>query len=263
MPEALPGDPRSTIASLIDDGSPVVALHGFTQTGSSWAPVARACGLRLITPDLPGHGDASLSRPAALDQAADEIAARVSDTIGDRPAVWIGYSLGGRILLHLALRHPRVVSGLVLVSTTAGIEDGAERASRRAADDRLADRIEEIGVDAFLVEWLAQPLFRSLLVSDDDRLARASNTAPGLASSLRSCGTGTQQPLWDLLDEITVPTVIVAGQLDTKFATLAHRLGAIIGDSSVHILPGVGHACHLEDPGMFIRVALSRPDEQE
>ena len=256
MPEALPRDPQTSIMSLIDSGTPVVALHGFTQTGRSWAPIAAASGAVLVTPDLPGHGQATATRPSDLDGAADFVAGEVRAQLGGRAAVWVGYSLGGRVLLHLALRHPDLVSGLVLVSTTGGIYDQTERDERRAADERLATRIEAIGVEQFLDEWLSQPLFRSLTVSEDDRATRAANTAEGLASSLRTCGTGTQRPLWVELASITVPTMVIAGEIDTKFCAFAERLASTITNSSAHILSGLGHACHLEDPQRFTELVF-------
>ena len=117
------------------------------------------------------------------------------------PATYVGYSMGGRLCLHLALARPETVERLVLVSATAGIEDDDERATRRAADDALATSLERDGVDAFLDGWLAQPMFATL--ADPGLDDRRRNVAAGLASSLRLAGTGTQQPLWDRLASLT------------------------------------------------------------
>src|SRR5690606_19116726 len=119
---------------------------------------------------------------------------------------------------------PDAVRGLVLVSATGGIDDDAERTARRRSDDALADRIEAIGVDAFLDEWLAQPLFATLDEAAAGREERRANTAAGLASSLRLAGSGTQMPLWDRLRTLDVPTLVVAGALDPKFVALGERL---------------------------------------
>jgi 2-succinyl-6-hydroxy-2,4-cyclohexadiene-1-carboxylate synthase len=225
----------------------IVLLHGFTQTGVSWRPVTeRLHGEWAVrTPDLPGHGTADGLR---LDLSAS--AARVAGLIGGEPAVVVGYSMGGRTALRLALDHPSSVTGLVLVGATAGIDDPAERAARREADEALARRIESDGVDAFLDRWLAQPLFASLEPEADDLAARRSNSAAGLASSLRLAGTGTMEPpWWDQLGRIDVPTLVVWGEDDTKFATLGRRLAAGIGPhAETTSLAGVGHAAHLEAP---------------
>ena len=223
----------------------IVLLHGFTQTGASWRPVAeRLPGDWAVTaPDLPGHGTADALR---LDLAGS--AGRLAGLIGDEPAVVVGYSMGGRTALRLALDHPGAVAGLVLIGATAGIDDPAERVARRDADHALADRIEADGVAPFLDRWLAQPLFAGLHPEPDDLAARRANTAAGLASSLRLAGTGTMDPpWWDELPGIAAPTLVLWGEADTKFAALGRRLADGIGpNAETTSLVDVGHAAHLE-----------------
>lgn len=231
---------------------PLVLLHGFTQTGVSWRPVVEHLPThrRVLTPDLPGHGTAGALR---LDLVAS--AARLAEVIGDEPAVVVGYSMGGRTALRLALDHPRSVAGLVLLGATAGIDDDRERADRRAADEALADRIEREGVesgaiDRFIAEWLAQPLFADLTPEPDDLAARRANTPEGLASSLRLAGTGTMDPPWWMeLGSIEVPTLVAWGERDQKFAALGRRLAAAIGaNATTASIDDAGHAAHLEQP---------------
>ena len=231
-----------------------VALHGFTQTGRSWRHLTAAAartGDVVLAPNLPGHGAASNERPVDLGAAAALIVARVEPALGGRPARWVGYSLGGRVLLHLALARPELVSELVLVSTTAGIDDANERAERRRADNALADRIDRIGTKAFVTEWLDQPLFASLPFDPDDIADRARNDAAGLASSLRTCGAGTQTPVWSRLIELTMPTLVVTGSQDTKFTALGRRLAKLLDNSEHAEIDDAGHACHLEKPETF------------
>ena len=221
----------------------LVLLHGFTQSGSSWSPLRRLLPeFETVAPDLPGHGVATDAR-RNLTQVADDVCR------GAGAGIYLGYSFGARVALHCALVRPRVPTGLVLVSGTAGIDDSAERAARRAADEALADRICEIGVDAFLDEWLALPLFSALDESTADRASRSSNTAEGLADSLRFCGTGTQEPLWNRLSEIDVPVLVVAGADDGKFRRLAERLASGIHGSTLAIVDGCGHSVPFENPG--------------
>ncbi len=245
--------PPSMPAAKRRDGepTPLVALHGFTQTGRSWSAVERALGQPILAPDLPGHGSASDERPADLAAAAALVADRTTSLLDGRSGWWIGYSLGGRILLHLALARPELVVGLVLVSTTAGIDDADERASRMEADEALADEILRDGTARFLERWTSQPLFASLTVGDNDRADRLRNTAEGLAASLRSCGTGTQTPLWDRLGELTMPTVVITGELDTKFTALGRHLADALPNAVHERLSGAGHACHRERPAAF------------
>ena len=235
------------------DGPPVVLVHGFTQTSASWRPVANSLETTntVLTPDLPGHGES----PAA-DGDLDTAAAQVGEACG--AGAYIGYSLGGRVCLHLALDRPELVERLVLVSTTAGIEDTEERAERIASDEALAERIEregDEGIPAFIDEWLAGPLFRDLGEDSADRESRLVNTAAGLAGSLRHHGTGAQLPLWERLSEIEVPVLVVAGADDEKFVESGERLASAIGPAALFLLvPGAGHAVPFEQPEAFSRL---------
>jgi 2-succinyl-6-hydroxy-2,4-cyclohexadiene-1-carboxylate synthase len=228
-------------------GPPVVLVHGFTQTGRSWLPVAeRLSTLHAFTlVDLPGHGGSSGVR-AGLWETAEQVA-----SAGGR-AAYVGYSLGGRVSLHLALSRPELVGQLVLVGATAGLEDDAERQRRRDADGALAERLEAEGVEPFVRWWLSQPLFATLADGAAGLDGRLVNSPEGLASSLRLAGLGTQEPLWDRLGQLDMPVLVLAGELDTRFAALARRLTDAIGPNAELVLvPGAGHACHLERPDAF------------
>jgi 2-succinyl-6-hydroxy-2,4-cyclohexadiene-1-carboxylate synthase len=221
--------------------------HGFTQTSASWQstiealrPLLPAAGYRPV--DLPGHGAASALR-TDLWGAADHLVAEAGR------AVYVGYSMGGRVALHAALAHPERVPGLVLIGATAGIDDRAERLARREADEALADRLEEIGVEAFVDEWLANPLFAGLTPATAMRDDRLRNTAEGLASSLRLAGTGTQTPLWDRLGEVRRPALVLAGEHDAKFRALGERLATALPAADFEVVPGAGHSVQLERPG--------------
>jgi 2-succinyl-6-hydroxy-2,4-cyclohexadiene-1-carboxylate synthase len=230
---------------------PLVALvHGFTQTGRSWDAIARdlATDHEVALVDAPGHGD-SADVTATLVQGA----ALLADAVG--PAVWVGYSMGARLCLHLAVHRPGVVRGLALVGGTAGIEDEAERDERRARDRATADRLEQIGLDAFLEEWLAQPLFATLPADAAGVADRRRNTIAGLRSSLELAGTGAQEPLWDRLHDVTVPVLAVAGERDERYAGLAEQIAASVGGpGEVALVPDAGHAAHLEQPAAFVAI---------
>ena len=239
-----PPTPGPLHAEHLGDGDPLVLLHGFTQTAQCWGPFAERLATHhaLTLLDLPGHGDSADVRadlPLTAELAADA---------GGR-GTWIGYSLGGRVALHVALQRPEVVDRLVIIGATGGLDDSSERAARRSADEILADHIEDVGTDAFLAEWLAQPLFAGL---DDDSSCiarRRRNTPAGLASSLRLCGTGTQESLWSRLSEISVPTLVIVGALDSKFTEIGRRLvDAIGGNAQLRVIDDAGHSAQLERP---------------
>jgi 2-succinyl-6-hydroxy-2,4-cyclohexadiene-1-carboxylate synthase len=235
------------------EGSRIVLVHGFTQTGESWRQIADilAASHEVLTPDLPGHGQS----PAALGDL-DTAATQLGETCGG--ATYVGYSLGGRVCLHLALSQPDIVERLVLVSTTAGIDDLGQRADRLATDEALAKRIEsegDEGVASFIDEWLSGPLFRDLGSEAADRPSRLSNTPAGLAGSLRHHGTGAQLPLWERLGEVSVPTLLVTGENDVKFTSLGERMALAIGPlASLILVPGAGHAAPFEQPVAFARL---------
>lgn len=234
-------------------GPPLVLVHGFTQSGAAWGEVATAAARdhTVIALDAPGHG-----RSAAVDADLPGGADLMVETVG-QPAHWLGYSMGGRYVLHVALRHPEMVTRLVVVSATGGIDDPAERAARRRGDDALADRIELDGVEPFVRWWLARPLFATLRADDAALEARLGGTASGLASSLRRAGTGTQEPLWSDLGALTMPVLVVAGETDESYVAHGRRLAASIGpNASFAVIPGAGHACHLEAPERFLATAL-------
>jgi 2-succinyl-6-hydroxy-2,4-cyclohexadiene-1-carboxylate synthase len=219
-------------------------VHGFTQTANSWKPIAAlfaASGYEAIVVDVPGHGDSSNVR-ADLRRGADMLAALCGS------GVYIGYSLGGRLCMHAALMYPHLVRGLALIGASPGIADEGDRAARRATDNKLADHIIEVGVDAFLDEWLDQPLFAGLTLDEAARADRSRNVPDGLASSLRLGGSGAQGSLWPRLHEMNMPVLSIAGELDEKFAAIGRQIAASVpGGESIEI-PGAGHAAHLQQP---------------
>jgi 2-succinyl-6-hydroxy-2,4-cyclohexadiene-1-carboxylate synthase len=239
-------------ADVTGTGPRLVLVHGFTQTGRSWGPAATLLSVRrqVVLVDAPGHGRSSDVRAGLVEGA------RMMGEVGGR-AAYLGYSMGGRYLLHLALDQPELVEALVLVGATAGIEDPAERAERRQADAEWARLLAAEGVEAFIDRWLGGPLFRGLSEAAAGRAARLENTVTGLASSLRLAGTGAQEPLWDRLSSLAMPVLLVAGGEDAKFLGLASRMGEAIGDNaSLAVIEGAGHACHLEKPADFVEAVL-------
>jgi 2-succinyl-6-hydroxy-2,4-cyclohexadiene-1-carboxylate synthase len=229
-------------------GPRVVLAHGFTQTRACWGDLpARftAAEREVMRVDLPGHGRSGHAT-ADLWAAADLLV-----TTGG-PALYLGYSFGARVCLHAALAHREAVTGLVLLGSTPGLVNPAERAARRAEDEERASRLEAVGLEAFLDEWLALPLFAGLRPEDTCRDARLENTVEGLAASLRACGAGTQQPLWVHLDELDMPVLCLAGERDARFAAVGAQMAAGIGPNArFETVPGAGHTAHLEQPDAF------------
>lgn len=228
--------------SIDGGGTPQVFLHGFTQTSRSWDPYVALLdeSTPMLRVDMPGHGLSTHIR-ADLPATADLIATQCG--LGD----YIGYSMGGRVALHVALQHPHCVRRLVLISATAGLANPDERQKRRSDDEVLADTIGELGVPQFINQWLAQPMFSRLPTSQSDIIDRCRNTAEGLAQSLRDSGTGSQESLWERLHELAMPALLIVGAEDVKFCNIAHEMKDRIGDNAqLEVITGAGHTVHLE-----------------
>jgi 2-succinyl-6-hydroxy-2,4-cyclohexadiene-1-carboxylate synthase len=231
-------------------GPRLVLLHGFGQTCRCWGPVTHdlAAHHEVVRLDLPGHG-----RSGAVAADLPATGRLVAEAGG--PGVYIGYSMGARMALHVATEAPGSVRGLALVGGTPGIEDEAERAERRARDRALAARIRAEGVGWFVDWWLAQPMFAGLPATTRFDDERRRNTAEGLARSLELAGTGSQYPLWSVLPAIDVPVLVMAGKDDERYAAIARQTAAAIGaNARVALVPGAGHSAHLEQPARFLEL---------
>jgi 2-succinyl-6-hydroxy-2,4-cyclohexadiene-1-carboxylate synthase len=230
------------------EGPALVMVHGFTQTRRCWGPEAAALAAdhEVIRVDAPGHG-----RSADIVADLRTGGRLIADQGGE--ATYLGYSMGARFCLHIAFTNPELVRGLVLLSGTAGIEDDAERSARRQQDRRTAARLEHEGLEAFLDDWLAQPLFAHLPAERAFRAERMENTVAGLMSSLEHAGTGSQAPSWHELARLEMPVLVLAGAEDAKFAALAERMAATIGgNATLAVIEGAGHTAHLEQPDRFL-----------
>ncbi|HVT41394.1 MAG TPA: alpha/beta fold hydrolase [Acidimicrobiales bacterium] len=238
-------------------GPPLVVLHGFTQTGRLWGPFGAALETThtLVAVDLPGHAGSDAVR-ADLPGTAALVTEAVQDAVGTKPVDLLGYSLGARVALHVVTGTALEVDRVVLIGAAGGLEDDAARARRRAADEAVAAELEASGdVDAFIAQWLRGPLFARLtaLAGAGDG-ERRRNSAAGLASSLRLCGTGTQEPLWAHLPALDTPLLALAGADDTRFAAHALRLAGLAPHAVASLVPGGGHAVHLAQPEQTGRI---------
>jgi 2-succinyl-6-hydroxy-2,4-cyclohexadiene-1-carboxylate synthase len=237
----------------------VVLLHGFAGTRHGWDLVAERLHPERYRPlalDLPGHGSELARRPISFEGCVEHVLARAP-----RRFVLGGYSLGGRIALHVALAAPERVSRLVLVSTSAGIEDDEARAARRDSDEELARMLEREPFDEFVTRWNAQELF----AGDPERvreLASADlrrNDPASLAAVLRGLGAGAMAPLWGRLGRLEMPVRVVAGIRDRRYVYRGERIAALARAGELVLLPG-GHRLALESPAALAgAIATRRP----
>ena len=237
----------------------VLFLHGFMGSKSDWAGLTDALEREFlcVALDLPGHGASTgLSGASYTIEGTAKAVLGTLDALGIEHAVTVGYSMGGRLALYLALRYPARLSGCFLESASPGIEDAEGRRSRREADEARAVRLETGDFEEFLRDWYRQPLFAPL-ARDEELLrrtmeARMRNDPAELARSLRGMGTGSQPSLWGELPNLQVPTLAVAGDLDDKFVEIAARMANTSPLVRATTIPGAGHDAHDEAPADYL-----------
>lgn len=237
----------------------ILALHGFLGSGADWGETIPALDERLyhIAPDLPGHGRSLGLPPQAYTiEGSARMLRGLLEGLKISRAVLAGYSMGGRLALYLALRHPESCSGLFLESASPGIEDPAERRARREADEQKARRLESGDLETFLADWYRQPLFASLARREGlvEKVveARRSNDPGELARSLRGMGAGSQPSLWGELAGLQIPTLAVAGELDERYVGIASRMATLNPRLRTAVVAGVGHNIRLEAPEAYL-----------
>jgi len=240
-----------------------VLLHGFSGSSQDWTEIAaklRALDCGVVAIDLIGHGKTE-SPPDPPRYTMEETVRdldQIASRLGIAEADWVGYSMGGRVALHMALAHPARVRSLVLESASAGIEDSHAREKRRESDNALAKRIEERGVEWFADYWGALPLFEAQWELPPATLSalrqrRLANLPAGLADSLRGMGQGAHEYVGERLLDLRCDVLLLAGARDLKYVEVARRLSALLPGSSCVIVPEAGHAVHLESPEAFTR----------
>lgn len=241
-------------------GPVLVLLHGFTGSSRTWdahIPVLSK-GFRTVTIDLPGHGQTN--SPTTIDRyIMQSVANDVVEIIGqvaNKSINLLGYSMGGRLALYMAIHYPNLIDKLILESASPGLRSAAEREQRRNTDEQLAMFIETEGISKFVDYWQNLPLFashRNLSASDRafQRQERLKNTPLGLANSLRGMGTGIQPSLWEHLESLHMPVLLLTGVLDSKFVFIAQQMHQLLPLSRLTISDYAGHTVHLEDPSLF------------
>jgi 2-succinyl-6-hydroxy-2,4-cyclohexadiene-1-carboxylate synthase len=236
----------------------LVLLHGFTNSGASWQPVISGLGqrYRALAPNIRGHASAAAADPVTLDAVLGDIA-----DLTDAEFTLVGYSQGGRIALHAALAMPDRVRRLVLIGASPGLADEAERTARRLTDERLAQRVEAMTIEEFAAEWAQSPVLSGVApdVAAAAHVDRLRSTPTGLAAALRGLGTGALPSLWQRLPELRMPVSLIVGERDKKFTAIAHEMAELVPDATVTIVPGAGHAVHLERPNAIVEALLDVP----
>ncbi len=246
----------------------LLALHGFTGSGTDFGPLAAAgaaSGLPWFAPDLPGHGACrvdDVERGYSF-EAVDALIGKALGRLPPGPRRLLGYSMGGRLALHFAVNQPGEVDRLYLIGASPGIETARHREDRHANDLLLAERIERDGIAWFAPHWEHRPIIRT---QDSIRASwlgpmkarRRRLDPPALAHSLRGLGTGVMPSLWDRLPALTVPTTLFVGEHDTKFLDIAREMCRRCPALALAVIPRAGHCAHLENPKAFVEAFAKR-----
>lgn len=238
----------------------LVFLHGFTGTPASLRWVEQALGARLarvFAPPLVGHHGGP-SEPCRFEDEVERLARQI-DGARLRGAHLLGYSLGGRLALGVALRAPELFRSLTLISASPGLDTEAEREQRRQADERWVTLLTERGLTAFLEAWSALPLWDPQRGLAAERLLhqqqeRARHEALGLATSLRSVGLGRMPAYLSALPRLSLPVALLVGALDSKFIALGERMQRALPNASLGVVPNAGHSLLIEAPEAVAQV---------
>lgn len=257
-----------TVPGACPEATPVVVLHGFTgSTEAMRGVVAELCATRTtISVDLVGHGCSDAPDDVAsysMASCSAQLATVVDDLGLERPHL-LGYSMGGRAALAFCTAFPERARSVLLVGATAGLADSEARQARIRDDEALADHLLEVGLSAFVEEWMAKPIFASQArlgpaALEAARVDRMRNRPHGLALSLRGMGSGAMPPME--LSGLKVPSCFVAGAEDEKFSKLARSYGERLPSARFEIVADAGHAVHLENEPAFGNVARKFYDE--
>jgi len=244
----------------IGSGEPLLLIHGFTGSISQWHTLAASLSRshQLIMVDMLGHGDSDAPQQVerySTAEVVEDLAELLIQLRIDKVHM-LGYSMGGRIALSFAMMKKELVLSLIMESSSPGLDSEEERLARIQSDRALADRIEQQGMEWFADYWGKLPLFSSLQKlqpAQQQQLheARLSNNSFGLAQSLRGIGTGQQPSWWQQLNQLTLPVLLIAGELDNKYCLIAEEMHRRLPQAQLKIVSDAGHNVHVEQPHLF------------
>lgn len=235
------------------DGFPLLWLHGFMGSSEDWLPLVNEHfpEYRNILVDLPGHGKSLFSGqnnyPAFLDSLRQQL-----NSLGIKTFIPIGYSMGGRIALHLQQHDPDHIPALVGLSTAPGLKTDQEIQQRRLSDTELMNKLDKQGFNTFLSKWYKFPLFQS--ISKDKELlnnltiTRSFNNPGQLRQALDLFGTAAMFSLWEKLPEIDIPVLLISGSKDSKYCNINREMVTLLSRGDHQIIENADHAFHLEKP---------------
>jgi 2-succinyl-6-hydroxy-2,4-cyclohexadiene-1-carboxylate synthase len=236
-------------------GPSVIFVPGFMQPADAWAEVAERLPERYPSVLLRHREHERGGRIAEIAAAAKQV---------DGPSVLCGYSLGGRLALHAAVREPSLYAALVILGSAAGIDEPSAREARRLADEKLASWMETQQIEKIVEIWERQPLFadQSDTLIERQRPGRLTQDPRQLAVLLRTAGQGTMEPIWGRVGMLDMPILALAGSRDQRYRRAARRIAAEAPDAYAAVIEHAGHAAHLQRPDEFVDALVAFLDER-
>lgn len=247
------------------DGAPVVFVHGLSGSWQNWLenlPALADAGYRCVALDLPGFGASPTPRERITISGYGAILDELLGELGIDAAAVVGNSMGGFIGAELAIRFPRRVERLVLVSAAGLTIETQRNDTAQAVLNRL-----DFALSAY-AGWFAS---KSEFVSRRRHLRRGTFAfvaahpellpAPLVAENLRGSGKPgfipglaalTTYPIRDRLTDIACPTLVVWGTKDRLVPVRdASEFERLIPDARKVVYPDTGHVAMLERPAAF------------
>lgn len=248
---------------VVGAGEPLVLFHGFTGNVDTWnslVPLLKG-SYQFIMIDIIGHGQTDSPQDYqrySIGHSVEDMIAIFDELKLDKVHV-LGYSMGGRLALSIAVNHPNRVKKLILESSSPGLKTEEEQVNRRMSDAELALRIIENGIKEFVDYWENTPLFssqKSLPNEEKERIraGRLSNHPLGLVNSLKGMGTGSQPSWWKSLSHVNLPVLLICGKLDKKYCQMAMEMNQLLPCSWVKKVDEAGHTIHVEKPQVFGKI---------
>lgn len=245
-------------------GEPLLVLHGFSGSSKSFEELIDSWSkkYKVILVDILGHGKSEKPkdfRSYEMDRVAEDLK-HILDKLKINKTCLFGYSMGGRLALTFTVNYPYLVSALVLESSSPGIADEKMRKIREQKDNELAEFIEKRGIKDFVNYWDSVPLFNLAQMPLEKKRKlhqeRLNNNILGLANSLRGMGSGRQKSLWNSLEDIDIPTLLIVGENDEKYCDISAKMVEIMPRARREVVKDTSHIVHFEKPEVLNKIVL-------
>lgn len=239
----------------------IIFLHGFTGSSEDWGDILPEIDERFnkITVDLLGHGKSDFPNDPSLYswELQVEQLNKIINHFTENKVILAGYSMGGRLSLCYTYTYPERVLGLILESTSPGFKDKKEKENRINEDEKLAEFVATHSTEDFIDLWMNKEIFATQLrfsekKRDEIKKRKLRNNRIGLSNSLIGFSTGKMPDLYSDLKKLTAKTLLLTGELDTKFTSINKSIVKKLPSAKLHTIKNAGHTVHIEEPEKFI-----------